>query len=54
MNYFNVDAVDPVPIYVRTGWGENTYSEMWEYFEIKYFQCSVFHLNSGIDGIFRI
>ena len=34
MNYFNIDAVVPVPIHMRIGWGENTYSEMWGYFEI--------------------
>ena len=40
MNYFNVDAVVPVPIYMRTGWVENTYSEMWEYLEIKWISVS--------------
>lgn len=36
MNYFNVTAIMLVSIDMRTGWGENTYSDMWEYLEIKW------------------
>ncbi|WP_308860796.1 hypothetical protein [Neisseria mucosa] len=36
MNYFNVVAIMLVSIGMRTGWGENIYSDVWECFEIKW------------------
>lgn len=36
MNYFNIIAIMLVSIGMGTGWGENTYSDVWEYFEIKW------------------
>ena len=36
MNYFNVTAIMLVSIGMRTGRRENTYSDMWEYLEIKW------------------
>ena len=35
MNYFNVTAIMLASIGMRIGWGGNTYSDVWEYFEIK-------------------
>ena len=36
MNYFNVTAIMLVSIDMRASRGENTYSDMWEYLEIKW------------------
>ena len=36
MNYFNVTAIMLASIGMRIGWGGNTYSDVWEYFEIKW------------------
>ena len=36
MNYFNVVAIMLVSIHMRASRRENTYSDMWEYLEIKW------------------
>ncbi|PLA40752.1 hypothetical protein CYK00_04085 [Neisseria sicca] len=36
MNYFNVVAIMLVSIHMRASRGENTYSDVWEYLEIKW------------------
>ncbi len=36
MNYFNVTAIMLVSIHMRASRRENTYSDMWEYLEIKW------------------
>jgi len=36
MNYFNVAAIMLVSIGMRASRGENTYSDVWEYLEIKW------------------
>lgn len=36
MNYFNVATIMLVSIHMRASRRENTYSDMWEYLEIKW------------------
>ena len=36
MNYFNVAAIMLVSIGMRASRGENSYSDVWEYLEIKW------------------
>ena len=36
MNYFNVVAIMLVSIHMRASRGENTYSDVWKYLEIKW------------------
>ena len=36
MNYFNVAAIMLASIHMRASRRENTYSDMWEYLEIKW------------------
>ena len=36
MNYFNVTAIMLASIHMRASRRENTYSDMWEYLEIKW------------------
>ena len=36
MNYFNVVAIMLASIHMRVSRGENTYSDVWEYLEIKW------------------
>ena len=36
MNYFNMVAIMFASIHMRASRGENTYSDVWEYFEIKW------------------